>query len=148
MVLSSRLALLKAANETSLPFHSDCLLPSPWPEHSLLCNATYVLTEYDREDRALAFVPGRHTLCRGPKGDEVSVTRNPNAIAVEAPPGTMVVWHGNTWHGAFSRTAQGLRVTIPVLMARPYMRAEEDLIGKIPKDMLERNPLRFAILTQ
>jgi hypothetical protein len=33
-------------------------------------------------------------------------------------------------------------------MARRYMRAEKDLIGKIPKDMLRRNPQRFAILTQ
>ena len=42
----------------------------------------------------------------------------------------MIVWHGNTWHGAFNRRVPGLRVSIPVLMARPFMRTEEDLFNR------------------
>ena len=43
---------------------------------------------------------------------------------------------------------QDLRVSVPVYMARPYVRTQEGLIGEIPQEMLDRNPARFAILTQ
>ena len=147
MILSSMLGLLKGPNRQALNFHTDTLLPPPWPEHALVCNATYVLTEYTRENGCLAFVPGSHKLCRGPKGSEANVFENPDTFPVEVPAGTMVFWHGNTWHGAFNRTSEGLRVSITTLMARPWMRTEEDLAGKIPQEALDRNPLRFAILT-
>ena len=148
MILSSMLALLKGPNKQPLDYHTDTLLPPPWPEQALVCNATYVLTEYTRENGALAFVPGSHKLRRGPQGSEAKVLENPNTFAVEVPPGTMVVWHGTTWHGAFNRSAEGLRVTIPVLMARPFMRTEENLGGHVAQEVLDRNPLRFAIVTQ
>ena len=60
----------------------------------------------------------------------------------------MIVWHGNTWHGAFNRRVPGLRVSIPVLMARPFMRTDEDLFNRIPDEVLQRNSQRFAYLVQ
>ena len=50
--------------------------------------------------------------------------------------------------GAYNRTAKGLRVSMPVLMARHNMRTEEDLFGKVPQEMLDRNNARFAYLLQ
>ena len=73
---------------------------------------------------------------------------NPQGIAVEARAGSLVFWHGNTWHGAYNRRAPGLRVSMPITFCRPYMRSEEDLVGRIPQEMLDRNPARFAMLTQ
>lgn len=46
------------------------------------------------------------------------------------------------------RRAPGLRVSVPVYMARPSIRTQEDLVGKISGEVLERNSPRFAILTQ
>ncbi len=150
MVLSSMQAFLKGPNRTSFGLHCDTLLPPPLPPQALICNATYVLTEFNRENGSTAFLPGSHKWCRGPQPYEAEIGEggNPNVIAVEAEPGSMVVWHGNTWHGAFNRRASGLRVSIPVLMARPSMRTEEDLFGRAPKDVLERNSARFAYLVQ
>ena len=33
--------------------------------------------------------------------------QNPNAVAMEGPAGTAVLWHGNTWHGSFPRLIPG-----------------------------------------
>ena len=150
VVLSSMGAFLKGPNKTQFGLHCDTLLPPPLPPQALVCNATYVLTEFNRENGSTAFLPGSHKFCRGPRPHEAQLGEggNPDAIAVQAPAGSMIVWHGNTWHGAFNRRAPGLRVSMPVLMARPYMRTEEDLFRRAPEEALKRNPARFAYLVQ
>ena len=150
VVLSSMGCFMKGPNQSTFTLHSDTPLPAPLPPQSLVCNLTYVLTEFNRENGSTAFVPGSHKWCRNPIGREAIVGEggNEEAIAVECPAGSLLVWHGNTWHGAFNRTAPGLRVSIPVYMSRPSLRTQEGLIGKIPREMLDRNPPRFGILTQ
>lgn len=150
VVLSSMGCFMKGPNVSTFSLHSDTPLPSPLPPHALVCNLTYVLTDFNKANGSTAFVPGSHKWCRSPERDEAKVGEggNPKAIAVDAAPGSLLCWHGNTWHGAFNRTAPGLRVSIPVYMSRPYIRTQEGLIGEIPDEMLARNPARFAILTQ
>ena len=150
VVLSSMGCFMKGPNVSTFTLHSDTPLPAPLPPQALVCNLTYVLTDFNRENGATAFVPGSHKWCRNPIGTEAVVGEggNPDAVPVECPAGSLLVWHGNTWHGAFNRTAPGLRVSVPVYMARPYIRTQEGLVGKIPQEMLDRNPPRFAILTQ
>ncbi len=150
VVLSSMGCFMKGPNESSFSLHTDTPLPSPLPPHALVCNCTYVLTEFNRENGGTAFVPGSHKWCRGPEGSEAKVGERGNklAVPVECPAGSLLCWHGNTWHGAFNRTAPGLRVSVPVYLARPFIRTQEGLVGKIPDEMLDRNPPRFAILTQ
>ena len=148
VVLSSMGCFMKGPNRSSFMLHTDTPMPSPLPPHSMVCNLTYVLTEFNKENGATAFVPGSHKWCRGPESYEANPDDNPNAVAVEAAAGSLVVWHGNTWHGAFNRTAPGLRVSIPVYMARPYVRTQEGLIGEVPQEMLDRNDPRFAWLLQ
>ena len=146
-VLYSMGCFVKGPNNTTLPLHADTAGPSPLPAAGAACNATYVLTEFNRDNGATAFVPGSHKWCRKPQGEETKVIDNPKAVAVEARAGSLVMWHGNTWHGAFNRKAHGLRVSIPTVFARPHIRTQENLIDKVPQSMLDRNPPRFAILT-
>lgn len=72
---------------------------------------------------ATAVVPGSHKLCRGPEPRESDPEENPKAVAIEAPAGSLMVWHGNTLHGPFRRTSPGLRIQVPVYMARPLLTA-------------------------
>lgn len=150
VVLSSMGCFMKGPNVSTFTLHTDTPLPSPLPPQALVCNLTWVLTDFNRQNGSTAFVPGSHKWCRSPVGQEAVVGDggNPAAVPVECPAGSLLVWHGNTWHGAFNRTAPGLRVSLPIYMARPYMRTQEGLIGRIPQETLERNPARFAILTQ
>ncbi|MEM7019748.1 MAG: phytanoyl-CoA dioxygenase family protein, partial [Pseudomonadota bacterium] len=148
VVLSSMGCFMKGPNESNFTLHTDTPMPSPLPPHSLVCNCTYVLTDFNRENGSTAFVPGSHKWCRAPAPNEADPGKNELAVPVEAPAGSLVVWHGNTWHGAYRRTAPGLRVSVPVYMARQYVRTQEGLIDNIPQEVLDRNSARFAILTQ
>ena len=150
VVLSSMGCFMKGPNRSTFSLHSDTPLPAPLPPQALVCNMTYALTDFNRENGSTAFVPGSHKWCRNPIGREAIVGEggNEQAVAVECSAGSLLVWHGNTWHGAFNRTAPGRRVSVPVYMSRPFIRTQEGLIGKIPQEMLDRHPSRFAILTQ
>lgn len=147
VILSGYAGLVKGPNKSDFFFHADTLLPPPWPTHSLVCNATYVLTDYDLENGATTFLPGSHKLGRAPRPDEINVAENPDTVVIEATPGSIIVWHGATWHGAYHRTKPGLRISNTILFARPYMRTEEDLSRSISQEILDRNSTRFAYLT-
>ena len=153
--LSSMGCWMRGPNKSNFNLHTDMSVPDgllgPYP---FVCQCTYVLTDFDREKGATAFVPGSHKWCRQPVGDECIVPANPgdfgnpNVVPVEAKAGSMLIWHGNTWHGAYNRRAPGLRVSVANYMARDFMRTQEDLRDIIPREMLDRHPPRFGILTQ
>ena len=141
-------AFVKGPNKVNLDLHCDTLLPNPLPDHALVCNCTYALTDYNKENGSSAFVPGSHKKNRAPNKSETTLSEDSNAIHVDAKAGSLIIFHGACWHGAYNRTAKGLRVTMPVLMARTYMRTEENLCEIVPDEMLKRNGPRFPILMQ
>ena len=79
--------------------------PLPWGSRALTANATWCLTEYTLEDGALAYVPGSHrsNAHPGPNSREA-------AKPVVCPRGSVIVWPGSTWHGAFPKQTPGLRL--------------------------------------
>ena len=150
-VLSSLGSMIKGPGRTPLALHADTSMPTPLPSYSVVANCTYALTDYTLAGGALAMVPGSHRWCRNPTAAEAKIDgvgANPLVEVVECKAGSLVCWHGNTWHGAFARESPGLRVNLIAYFARPFMRTQEDLIGNIPQDMLDRNPQPFAVLTQ
>jgi hypothetical protein len=124
-----------------LPLHSDSqLLPGPFHSFAEYANVTWTLSEYSKETGALAYVPGSHLLCRHPMpGEGVS-----QAIAVDAAPGSIICWHGNTWHGAFRRRIPGIRLSIGSIFTRPYIWPRHPLREDVTQEILDANPPRFA----
>ena len=144
--LSVQAALLKGPGTEPLGLHCDNIgIPSPFPPYAQVCNTTWLLTDYSRENGALCFVPGSHRYHRHPRDPERMDFHQ--AVPVEAPRGSLVVWSGDMWHGAFPRTAPGLRVGMLFAFARAYMRPFQPYKEKVPKELLDRNPARFAKLT-
>ena len=129
----------------SLGLHSDS--PAS-PEgvlqatHDAVCNGTLVLTEYTRDDGAIAIVPGSHRLFRQPRAGE-GVKR---AVPVEAAVGSLIFWHGNTWHGAFPKTTDGLRLNLTSYICNRHMKTQERYQDAVPAEMLARHGKRFARL--
>ena len=39
-----------------------------------------------------------------------------DAVPVEAAAGSLIVWHGNTWHGAYPKETDGLRMNVTTYM--------------------------------
>src|SRR5512141_3119482 len=113
--LSSLTSHVKGPGGPGLLLHSDTAngMPAPFSPFSHVANCNYALTDYTREGGALAMVPGSHRYFRQPTRVELELDgpgRNPDAVAIEVPAGSAVVWHGNTWHGSFPRKTPGLRI--------------------------------------
>lgn len=125
----------------ALPLHSDNqLMPGPFHPFAEYANLTWTLSDYTKENGSLAWVPGSHLLCRHPLPAE----SNGPAIAVNAPEGSIVLWHGNTWHGSFPRTAPGIRLSVGCIYSRAYLWPRHPLRDDVTQEILDANPPRFA----
>ena len=105
-----------------------------------VCNSALCLTDYTKEDGAIAFVPGSNKLCRMPEpGEGVD-----EAVAVEAPVGSLIFFNGNVWHGAFPKHTDGLRLNLTTYVCHQRLKTQEQYQRHVPREMLERNPPEFA----
>ena len=146
--LSNSSALVKGPVDWEGPprplgLHNDSRgVPAPLPPYAQVASATWALTDYTLENGALGYLPGSHKLCRQPTPDESLDA----VVPVEAPAGSLIVWHGNTWHAPFPRTAPGLRVSMLFYFCREYMTTQERYQGRVPQALLDGHPPRFRTL--
>jgi hypothetical protein len=150
-VLSSLGCHLKGQGGTGLPLHSDTAngMPTPFPAPSQVANCNYALTDYTEEDGALGVVPGSHRMYRQPTRWEAALDgegRNPDAIPIEVPAGTAIVWHGATWHGSYVRENPGLRINLSNYFCRPYLMPQEEYQSRLPQGFLDDEDARLARL--
>lgn len=143
-LLSSMTCHFKASGGAPLALHSDNGngIPAPYSMISQVANVNYALTDYSKEQGALAIVPGSHRLCRSPQPQETILAGercNPNAVAMDLQPGDCVVWHGNTWHGSFIRETPGIRVNLAVYFCRQYIVTQEKFNEYVPQEFLTRH---------
>ena len=167
-IISSVTSMLKGPGFMPLHLHSDQPI-HPIPR-SLVCNTTYVLSDYTRDNGALCFVPGSHKLMRHPgpaenfslgdgiSGEELRRKFNagesladvfkspPNAKAVKAKKGSLVIWHGNTWHGAFNRTNAGLRANLILYWCSAALRPQEPYREQLSDAVIKAGGEEFAQL--
>lgn len=124
--------------------HSDNYgIPSPFPPYAQICNATIAITEYSRAGGCLGFVPGSHKLMRHPARTDEFIDQ---WVPAEAPAGSLIFWHGNTWHTIGNpRTIPGLRVSTSLVYCRPYI-LPIHAIKDVPQELIDRNPPQFARL--
>ncbi len=112
------------------------------PTCSDISNAAYCLTDYTEENGCIAMVPGSHRFARGPNpGEGIK-----DAVPVEAPKGSLIAWHGNTWHGAFPKKTDGLRLNVTTYMCHKRIKTQEQYKQGVTQEMLDRNPPEFARL--
>lgn len=138
-LLSSMTGMLKGPGGDPLPLHADMgMFPGPWSAASQVCNATYALTDYSRENGSLCFWPGSHKFARRPTPAEMAAVDE--FMPAVAPAGSLIVWHGNTWHGAFARTAPGVRINLIMYFVRGYVQTQEWYRDKVSPETLARRP--------
>ena len=146
--LSSLTCFVKWQNEVgygpSLGLHDDSGLyrNGPLPTMPHVFNTNWILTDYTADNGAFCIVPGSHRLQRHPKSGEGA----DKAVPVEAPAGSVLVFHGNVWHGAFPRVNPGLRLSINAYYCGPHYRAQEDFRGRMSQEVLDRHDERFREL--
>ncbi len=132
-----------ARDTLQLGLHSDQqMVPSPFPPYALIAGATLLLTDYTKDDGAFAYVPGSHRSARHPVAQE----QVHDAVAVEAPAGSLLIHHGGLWHGSFARVRPGLRVGMAYAFSRMFVQPLEAYREHVTKEALDRHPPRFAQL--
>ena len=128
-----------------LGLHADqAATPLPWGPVAHSGNSTWCLTDYTLDGGALAYVPGTHTEGKPtPPPDRIK-----DAIPAEAPKGSVIVWHGATWHGAFPRKDKGLRLGLAVYHRHAANLPQEDVPGQTTEAMVADtdNPEVYRVL--
>jgi len=140
-------AQIKGPGTQVTAIHNDLSRqPAPLPVYAQMANATWCLTDYNQENGGLAVIPGSHRWCSHPRREDRDPHTNQNAIPVEAPFGSLIVWHSNTWHGAYKKTSPGLRLNLIMYYGRPYLEQAEIYWDKVTNEFLERTPARMKTL--
>ena len=118
----------------SLGLHADqTAVPLPWGRTALTANTNWCLTDYTLEGGAFAYVPGSHRFASRPQFP-MAVEQ---AVPVEAPKGSIIVFHGATWHGAFPRKIPGMRISIANYYRHMMVTSQEDFRNSFDRRQAE-----------
>jgi ectoine hydroxylase-related dioxygenase (phytanoyl-CoA dioxygenase family) len=145
-LLSSMICHGRGPKNAHLALHADTPGPQPYPAQCVMANCNIALVDYKKETGCLAIVPRTHELCRPPSGSETDIYNNPFAQAIEVPAGSMILYHGNAWHGAYRREVPGVRMNLAMPFVRNHLSTQELIRESVTPEMLERNNERFAML--
>lgn len=116
----------------SLGLHCDQgAMPLPWGQ-ALNVNATWCLTDYTKEGGAIALVPGSHHRKCHPVKEAAE-----EAIAVEAKRGSLILFGGLMWHGAYPRKTEGLRITIVNYFRHMAVLPQQDIPNLLSQDLAD-----------
>jgi len=131
MRLLSMVAFVKEGPARSTHVHTDSVgVPSPLPAYGSVCNISWILTDYTKEKGSLCFVPGSHRFCRHPTDVDqpkfMGGTGDDDLyVPADAKPGSLLIFHGNMWHGSYPKTDDKLRAHVVVGFCRNYYNPPE-----------------------
>ena len=129
----------------NLGLHCDQMaVPRPWGRNALTANTNWCLTDYTQEDGAMAYVPGSHRRMEPPRFPEAVEL----AVPIEAPAGSLIVFHGATWHGAFPRMTPGMRLSIANYFRHYMILPQDDIKNLFPQELADdcSDPNMFRML--
>jgi ectoine hydroxylase-related dioxygenase (phytanoyl-CoA dioxygenase family) len=149
-ILGEFAAFLKNQDPTPThPLHVDQVgTPPPMPSYAQTVNMTWTLTDFTLENGTTSIVPGSHRFGRAPlayESDFLAENAPVPAIPIDAPSGSLIVY-GPAWHGAYPRSAPGVRLNVFMLFVRSYMRPLHDYRAECPAEIIAANPPEFAEL--
>jgi hypothetical protein len=138
--------VLSKAGRRHLGFHFDTPYGSfashrsGIPETGLILQAIYTLTDFTKENGATRILPLSHHIHGSgnprPKGD----TDYRHAISVEAPAGSIILFHGRMWHTAADNYTDQDRLGISVV----YVHSTIDTLvcgwNPLRQDVIDRQP--------
>ena len=135
---SSHKAFIKWQGEfgygQNLGLHCDQMaVPRPWGRNALTAHTNWCITDYSLDGGALAYVPGSHRRMEPPRFPEAVEL----AVPVEAPAGSLIVFHGATWHGAFPRLTEGMRLSIANYFRHYMVLPQDDIKNLFPQELAE-----------
>ncbi len=143
-------AFVKRGHAASTFLHVDSAgNPPPLYPYSVVCNVSWILTDYTRENGTFAIVPGSHRYCRHPTASELPQVMGGTGadicIPVCAPAGSLIVFTGNTWHGTYPKVDDSFRAHVAYAFCRNYILPAERYFD-FPDEIVEGAGEEFAQL--
>ena len=129
----------------NLGLHCDQMaVPLPWGRNALTANTNWCLTDYTKKNGAMAYVPGSHRRMEPPRFPEAVEL----AVPIETPAGSLIVFHGATWHGAFPRMSPGMRLSIANYFRHYMILPQDDIKNLFPQELADDccDPEMFRLL--
>lgn len=147
--LYSMVAFMKDGTARSTPMHVDSVgVPTPLPAYGSVCNVSWILTDYSEETGTLGMVPGSHRFCRHPTDFEQpkfigGLMDDAMVTPVNARPGSLAIFTGNTWHCTYPKSSAGMRAHIAIAFCRNYINPAE-AYDDLPDDILAQQHPELA----
>lgn len=134
-LISSFASISLAPGESAQVMHADDqIMPLPKPHPATVANSMWALTDFTEANGATRVVPGSHLLDHGP--DYFDEQAEYESVAAEMPRGSVLVWHGSTWHGGGANNADDVRVGLAMNYCAGYIRQQENQQLGIPSEVL------------
>lgn len=132
-LVSSLASISLAPGETPQVLHADDqAMPLAKPHVATVANSMWALTDFTEANGATRIVPGSH---RWPNPDYTRNDAQTDTIAAEMPRGSVLVWHGSTWHGGGANTSDEVRVGVAMNYCAGFIRQQENQQLGIPHDV-------------
>jgi ectoine hydroxylase-related dioxygenase (phytanoyl-CoA dioxygenase family) len=106
--------------------HADQIfVPEPWPAQPQGANAAWAVDDFTASNGGTRFVPGSHLRNRTPRPDDPAEVTD--AVPLEVPAGTLVVFDSRVWHRTGPNTTHDeRRAAIFGWYTRPIYRTQEN----------------------
>jgi ectoine hydroxylase-related dioxygenase (phytanoyl-CoA dioxygenase family) len=139
--LSAPVGLWLGPGETDQSLHYDDLVyPLPWPHQHVVLNSVWALCDFTAANGATRLVPGSHRWDRDrqPQPDE--------AVPVEMPAGSALLYVGSTWHAGSANHTDEARPAILMEYAASWLRPQETQLLAVPPDTVCHLPQELQSL--
>ncbi len=139
-LVSSLASISLAPGETAQVIHADDQIHGLGkPHRATVCNSMWALTDFTEANGATRVVPGSH-LWQDP--DYFADPTRIETIPAEMARGSVLVWHGSTWHGGGANTtADEVRVGVAMNYCAGFIRQQENQhLGIAPDIMATFSP--------
>jgi len=132
-LISSLASISLAPGETAQVLHADDqAMPLAKPHVATVANSMWALTDFTEANGATRIVPGSH---RWKNPDYTRNDAQTDTIAAEMPRGSVLVWHGSTWHGGGANISDEVRVGVAMNYCAGFIRQQENQQLGIPHDV-------------
>jgi ectoine hydroxylase-related dioxygenase (phytanoyl-CoA dioxygenase family) len=120
------------------PLHrDDSIYPLPDPHREFVVNTMWAMEDFTEANGATRIVPGSHG--GRPRPD------TPTAAA-EMPAGSVMFYVGSLWHGGGANRSAAPRLGVILEYAWAYLRAQENHLLAVPRDIASTLPERLQEL--
>ena len=117
-------------------FHQD--FPRVLNGYVASINIMFAIDDFSTHTGATFVVPGTHQMTTPPTGDYLKA----NAVAVQCPAGSMVVFDSTLWHAAGANTSGHDRLAINHQFTRSYIKQQIDYVRALGDELVLAQPPR------